>query len=76
MVPYPGDKPGTALYAKVRVVHRDKKYARGFSRRLREHRQILATIIRWDDEHFLIVKAAGPRGKEYRVHRCYCHLAN
>lgn len=70
------DKPGTVLYAKIRVVHRDKKYARGFSKRLQEFRTILTTIVRWEDDNFLVVKTAGKRSKEHRVHRCYCCLAN
>lgn len=76
MRPFKGDKPGTILYAKIRVQHRDSRYQRGFCKRLRESRTILCTLVRWEDDYHLIVKAHGKRTKEHRVHRYDCELVS
>ena len=76
MRPWKETKPGTIMYAKVRIAHRDEKYRRGFCKRLKEHKQILCTLVRWEDENYLIVTTHTKRSQEYRVHKFDCDVAS
>lgn len=75
MRPWKGTKPGTVMYTKIPVVHQDKSYRRGFSKRLSERRQILCTLVEWVDENYLIVVTHTKRPKQYTVHKYDCDEA-